>query len=94
VIAEALFHRRLRAPRTAADDIGWPDATRAMAYLQRLADSPATGAQARASAKALAEAGTTAAFVGRVPPRHRPEKARHWPLRCAHGAEADRDAAR
>jgi hypothetical protein len=54
VIAEAYGRRLLRAPAAAADDIGWPDATRAMAYLHRLATTPVTGAQAEAAATVLA----------------------------------------
>jgi hypothetical protein len=36
VIAEAYGRRLLRVPADAAKDIGWPNATRAMAYLNRL----------------------------------------------------------
>jgi hypothetical protein len=60
VIAAAYTRRLLRAPAAAAEDIGWPDATRAIAYLQRLAATPVTPAQASAAATALAEADTTA----------------------------------
>lgn len=54
VIAEAYGRRLLRAPAAAADDIGWPDATRAMTYLHRLAATPVTGTQAEAAATLLA----------------------------------------
>jgi hypothetical protein len=54
VIAEAFGRRLLRAPVTAATDIGWPDATRAMAYLNRLATTPVTAAQAEGAATVLA----------------------------------------
>ena len=54
VIAEAYGRRLLRAPAAAAADIGWPDATRAMAYLHRLAATPVTDAQAEAAATLLA----------------------------------------
>ena len=60
VIAAAYTRRLLRAPADAAEDIGWPGATRAIAYLQRLAATPVTPAQASAAATALAEADTTA----------------------------------
>ena len=68
VIAEAFGRRLLRAPGTAAEDIGWPGATRAMVYLQRLATTPVTEAQARASAEAIAQADAAAA----PSPRQRP----------------------
>jgi hypothetical protein len=54
VVAEAFTRRLLRAPGWAADDIGWPDATRAMTYLQRLAATTVTAGQARLAAEALA----------------------------------------
>jgi hypothetical protein len=60
VIAATYTRRLLRAPTDAAADIGWPGATRATAYLQRLVATPVTQAQASASAMALAEADTTA----------------------------------
>ena len=60
VIAAAYTRRLLRAPAAAAEDIGWPGATRAIAYLQRLAATPVTPAQASAAVTALAEADTTA----------------------------------
>jgi hypothetical protein len=69
VIANAFGRRLLRAPGTMAEDIGWPGATRAMAYLQRLAATPVTEAQARVSAEALAEADVAAAAGA---PRLRP----------------------
>ena len=68
MIAEAFGRRLLRAPGTAAEDIGWPGATRAMAYLQRLAATPVTEAQARSSAEAIAQADAAAA----PSPRQRP----------------------
>jgi hypothetical protein len=55
VIAEAYGRRLLRAPADAAADIGWPDATRAMAYLNRLASTPVTESQATAAAGLLAD---------------------------------------
>lgn len=61
VIAEAYGRRLLRAPGAMAEDIGWPNATRAMAYLHRLAETPVTEAQARASATAIARADAAAA---------------------------------
>jgi hypothetical protein len=54
VIAEAYGRRLLRAPADAASDIGWPDATRAMAYLNRLVATPVTESQAAAAAGLLA----------------------------------------
>jgi len=60
VIAAAYTRRLLRAPAEAAPDIGWPGATRAAAYLQRLVATPVTQAQASAAARALVEADTTA----------------------------------
>jgi hypothetical protein len=44
----------LRAPRWAADEIGWPGASRAMAYLDRLTATPVTESQARVAAEFLA----------------------------------------
>jgi hypothetical protein len=61
VIAAAYQRRLLRAPGTAASDIGWPGATRAMSYLHRLAATPATEVQAAAAARELAAADTAAA---------------------------------
>jgi hypothetical protein len=43
-------HRVLRAPADVAEDIGWPNATRAMAYLNRLVATPVTERQATAAA--------------------------------------------
>ena len=54
VIAEAYGRRLLRAPADAAQDIGWPNATRAMAYLNRLVATPVTEPQAAAAAGLLA----------------------------------------
>jgi hypothetical protein len=54
VIAEAYGRRLLRAPADAAQDIGWPNATRAMAYLNRLVVTPITESQAAAAAGLLA----------------------------------------
>lgn len=54
VIAGAYGRRLLRAPADAAGDIGWPDATRAMAYLNRLVVTPVTESQATAAAGLLA----------------------------------------
>jgi hypothetical protein len=54
VIAEAYGRRLLRAPADAATDIGWPNATRAMTYLNRLASTPVTESQATAAASLLA----------------------------------------
>jgi hypothetical protein len=55
VIAEAFGRRLLRAPAAAAADIGWPDATRAMTYLHRLAATPVTRDQAESAATRLAQ---------------------------------------
>jgi hypothetical protein len=57
----AFGRRLLRAPGWAAADIGWPDADRALAYVQRLAVTPVTTAQAYAAGQALAAAGTITA---------------------------------
>lgn len=54
VIADAYGRRLLRAPADAAGDIGWPNATRAMAYLDRLVVTPVTESQATAAAGLLA----------------------------------------
>jgi len=59
VIAEAFGRRLLRAPADAAADIGWPNATRAMTYLNRLVATPVTEAQAAAAASLLAAADAT-----------------------------------
>jgi hypothetical protein len=56
VIAGAYGRRLLRAPADAAGDIGWPNATRAMAYLNRLAVTPVTESQAVTAARLLADA--------------------------------------
>jgi hypothetical protein len=60
VVAEAFTRRLLRAPGWAAGDIGWPGASRAMAYLQRLAATPVTAAQAFTAAQKLAGADAAA----------------------------------
>ena len=60
VIAEAYGRRLLRAPADAAADIGWPDATRAMTYLRRLAATPVTEPQAATAASLLAAVDTAA----------------------------------
>ncbi len=60
VIAEAYGRRLLRAPADAAGDIGWPNATRAMAYLDRLVVTPVTESQATVAARLLAAADTAA----------------------------------
>jgi hypothetical protein len=60
VIADAYGRRLLRAPADIAQDIGWPDATRAMAYLNRLAATPVTESQAAAAAGMLAAVDTAA----------------------------------
>jgi hypothetical protein len=58
----------LRAPRWAADEIGWPGASRAMAYLDRLAATPVTESQARAAAGLLASADAgSPAYQGHLP---------------------------
>jgi hypothetical protein len=49
------------APGWAADDIGWPDARHARAYLNRLAVTPVSEVQALCAAQALARADTEAA---------------------------------
>ena len=54
VIAAAYGRRLLRAPADVAGDIGWPDATRAMTYLDRLVATPVTQSQAAAAAGLLA----------------------------------------
>lgn len=61
VIAAAYGRRLLRAPATAAAEIGWPGATRAMNYLARLAATPVTQSQADAAAHLLATADADAA---------------------------------
>ena len=60
VIAEAYGRRLLRAPAEAAEEIGWPNATRATAYLNRLVVTPVTQAQAAAAADLLAAADAAA----------------------------------
>ena len=60
VIAEAYGRRLLRAPADAAEDIGWPNATRAMAYLNRLVVTPVTESQAATAASLLAAVDTAA----------------------------------
>ena len=65
VIAEAYGRRLLRAPADAAQDIGWPNATRAMAYLNRLVVTPVTESQAATAAALLAAADTAAIQTGR-----------------------------
>ena len=60
VIAEAYGRRLLRAPAEAAEEIGWPNATRATAYLNRLVVTPVTEAQAAAAADLLAAADAAA----------------------------------
>ena len=60
VIAEAYGRRLLRAPTDAAEDIGWPNATRAMAYLDRLVATPVTEPQATSAAGLLATADAAA----------------------------------
>jgi hypothetical protein len=79
VIAEAYGRRLLRAPAAVAADIGWPDATRAMAYLHRLATTPVTGAQAEAAATLLATADATAASQARQQLTAAAPAARHAP---------------
>ena len=61
----------LRAPRWAAGDIGWPGATRARAYLDRLAATPVTEPQARAAAEFI----TTADAGGQAQRGHLPQPA-------------------
>jgi len=65
VVAEAFTRRLLRAPGWAAGDIGWPDASRAITYLQRLAATPVTAAQAYTAAQTLA--GVDAVALSPVP---------------------------
>jgi hypothetical protein len=60
VITEAYGRRLLRAPADAAGDIGWPNATRAMAYLNRLVVTPVTESQAATAASLLAAADAAA----------------------------------
>ena len=79
VIAEAYGRRLLRAPAAVAADIGWPDATRAMAYLHRLATTPVSGAQAEAAATLLATADATAASQARQQLTAAAPAARHAP---------------
>jgi hypothetical protein len=56
IVATRYARSLLRAPSWAAGDIGWPGATRALAYLDRLAATPVTEPQARAAAAFLATA--------------------------------------
>jgi hypothetical protein len=65
VIAEAYGRRLLRAPADAAEEIGWPNATRATAYLNRLVVTPVTEAQAAAAADLLAAADAAASQASR-----------------------------
>jgi len=58
LVATRYARSLLRAPRWAGGDIGWPGATRALAYLERLAATPVTGPQARAAAAFLVTADT------------------------------------
>jgi len=81
VIAEAYGRRLLRAPAAVAADIGWPDATRAMTYLHRLAATPVTRDQAETAAALLAQADATARPGARVPvPAPAPVPAQAWLL--------------
>ena len=82
VIAEAYGRRLLRAPADAAQDIGWPNATRAMAYLNRLIVTPVTESQAAAAASLLA-AIDTAASQARQQMTADAHKARHAPAAAA-----------
>jgi hypothetical protein len=63
VIAEAYGRRLLRAPGWAAAEIGWPGATRASGYLQRIVATPVTSAQAHAAVSAVARADAEAAAL-------------------------------
>jgi hypothetical protein len=65
VLAEAFGRRLLRAPGWAGQDIGWPAATRAMTYLQRLAATSVTREQAGRAASTLAR--TDAPAPGTAP---------------------------
>ena len=67
VIAEAFGRRLLRAPGAASHEIGWPHATRAMGYLQRLAATSVTRDQAHQAAEALANADSAALSLGVSP---------------------------
>lgn len=59
VVARAFGRRLLRAPGWAA--IGWPKATQASSYLERLMETSVTGAQARAAVHAVVRADAEAA---------------------------------
>ena len=60
-IRSSFTHWLAFAPGWAADDIGWPDARHARAYLSRLAMTPVGEVQALRAAQALARADTEAA---------------------------------
>jgi hypothetical protein len=79
VIAEAYGRRLLRAPADAAEEIGWPNATRATAYLNRLAVTPVTESQAAAAADLLAAADAAASRASRQMTAAAPS-ARHAPV--------------
>jgi hypothetical protein len=55
-VRSSFAYRMLRAPGWALALTGWPDAHRAMRYLDRLAATPVTAAQALAAVRALAAA--------------------------------------
>ena len=55
-VRSSFAYRMLRAPGWALALTGWPDAPRAMRYLDRLAAIPVTAAQALAAAQTLAAA--------------------------------------
>lgn len=57
-VRSGFAYRMLRAPGWALALTGWPDAHRAMRYLDRLAATPVTAAQALAAAQALVAADT------------------------------------
>jgi hypothetical protein len=75
VITEAYGRRLLRAPVDAAEHIGWPNATRAMAYLNRLVITPVTESQAAAAAGLLASV-DAAASLARPQPTTTAQRAR------------------
>ena len=56
LVAEAYGRRLLRAPGPLAAAIGWPGATRANSYLNRIVATPVTSSQAHAAAAAVARA--------------------------------------
>jgi hypothetical protein len=60
-IRSSFTHWLAFAPGWGADDIGWPDARHARAYLNRLAMTPVSEFQALRAAQALARADTEAA---------------------------------